>query len=109
MLEHLARLSIGYYCREMITNPKNLKDRDNQQGRLELRKVYKSINLYVNMNFKYSLIKTIISVIVGIVGGWFYWQSVFLYGGENTTTPWIISGIVITIILYVIWSLIQKK
>ena len=36
MLEHLVRLSIGYYFRERITNPKNLINRDNQQERLEL-------------------------------------------------------------------------
>ena len=78
-------------------------------GKTRIKKAYKGINHNMNMNFKYSLTKTIVSIIVGIVGGWFYWQSVFLYGGENTTTPWIISGIVITIILYVIWSLIQKK
>ena len=55
MLEHLVKLSIGYYLeiknfqpfnskeigcfRERITNPENLKDRDNQQERLRISKL----------------------------------------------------------------------
>lgn len=35
MRERLVKLSVGSYRREMITITKNLKDRDNPQGRLE--------------------------------------------------------------------------
>ena len=38
MLEHLVKSLIGFYRREMIANPENSKNRDNQQERLDLER-----------------------------------------------------------------------
>ena len=61
------------------------------------------------MNFKPTLSKTIVSVILGLFGGFFYWAFTFPLGNRYPLINWIISGLIITIILYIIWSLLEKK
>ena len=61
------------------------------------------------MEFKVTLWKSIISVIIGFVGGFIYHAITLKIGGEITFTPWILSGIIILMAIYLIWSLIQKK
>ena len=66
------------------------------------------------MNFKITLWKTLISIILGIIGGWFYLYinaRNFLTGGLNPSPySFLIFGFVISFsLIYIIWSLIQKK
>lgn len=65
------------------------------------------------MNFKPSLIKTIVSLVIGVIFGLIIgWQQYviptdlvwrFMFG------PFILFFIISTILIYIIWSLIEKR
>ncbi|MBI3623446.1 hypothetical protein HY212_05210 [Candidatus Pacearchaeota archaeon] len=66
------------------------------------------------MNFKPTLLKAIISIIVGIILGWFFYILIavnyFKSGAYyNKYLYFVIVVIVVILITYIIWSLIQKK
>ncbi len=81
------------------------------------------------MEFKLTKWKTIISLILGAGGGFLYaflrvriaslilgveggfLRSFFTMerGVKPTIYPWIFSGIIIAVVIYLIWSFIQKK
>ncbi len=58
------------------------------------------------MNFRFTLAKTIISLIIGFLFGYFYKSSIF---GGVSFIEWGAIGLTFTCILYIIWSLFQKK
>ncbi len=70
------------------------------------------------MNFKLTLWKTIISIVLGVAGGFYYWVSTMLVedwisnqqvGINPPYYPWIFSAIIIAVVIYLIWSFVQKK
>ena len=65
------------------------------------------------MNFKPNLLKVIVSIISGIllsyplsiikvIGGWNEYSEIYLQG-------WIVIALIFAVLIYLIWSLIQKK
>ena len=66
------------------------------------------------MKFQPTLWKTIISVILGIIGAWCYWylNARSFVTGAPTPSPYplLIIGLVLSfLIVYIIWSLFQNK
>jgi hypothetical protein len=65
------------------------------------------------MNFKPTLWKTIVSVIISIIISFPLSYTKFFGGGQNffyfDFKLFIISVLVISVIIYLIWSLLQKK
>jgi membrane protein implicated in regulation of membrane protease activity len=66
------------------------------------------------MNFKFNWLKGTVSLIFGIVGGWFFYiYSIAIYfkaGTYNNPSIYFIPIAIISIlIIYTVWSLIQKK
>lgn len=81
------------------------------------------------MNFKPTSLKIIISLVIGVVGGFLYSflrmriisrvlgvREGFLHsfftmeiGIRHTILPWVYSGVIIAVVIYLIWSFIQKK
>ncbi len=65
------------------------------------------------MNFKPTLLKTIVSIVIGIIMGLLIgWQQLILpttLAWRFSWGPFILFLIIGFIIIYVIWSLIEKK
>ena len=68
------------------------------------------------MNFKFTKAKGIVSIVVGIILGFFSFIGGTIYFGPRPDNWWItsiINGVVTFVIIfaliYVVWSLIQKK
>ena len=65
------------------------------------------------MNFKPTLIKTIVSILLGIIIGLaFAWQEIIYPASVKWTFftgPFILFSIIGLAIIYLVWSLIQKK
>lgn len=60
------------------------------------------------MNFKSTLWKSIISIILGFIPGYFAGTRIII-GGSLLLRDLIIVWIISVLIIYIIWSLFQKK
>jgi ABC-type dipeptide/oligopeptide/nickel transport system permease subunit len=61
------------------------------------------------MNFKPNVLKVIVSLILGVIGG--YYRLVMIKTGVvfNSLEMFILPFLIIFIIIYVLWSLMQNK
>ena len=61
------------------------------------------------MNFKANLFKIISSMVLGIVGGFFYSSSRMTFGGPDYSVINLFLGfVVIFLLVYLVWSLFEK-
>ena len=59
------------------------------------------------MNFKFDILKVIVSLVLGLLLGFTLFASAF--GGGLINFSSLLRGLFITVIIYIIWSLFQKK